>query len=269
MERRTRFIWTTLLASVLVSSAQSFVLSYAPDRIYVPKVMWPVGTCELAPDHVWQIGGTSTQAQTARQLALQQHPNWTVTCSGEEAPGQVVVKDYEAWLQGRNGSVVRAGALLEFDYLSTSPSLSSYRFLQIIYTNSPYAGATSPYIDPFEADDELPFYWTGDEEDDYRGPGSYTFFDSPYRGYDGTYAITWAAALFLTQYDAAQNSLVIRDGVYWGWGTVGVAEPTPGLWSPDKYAPVDKMGKFATVPEPTSLVTLVIGALALMRRGRK
>ena len=99
-----------------------------------------------------------TQASKAKSLIEAMKPGWTVSL-GTDAPGRVEVSTYKAVEEyGGSGQVTRAGARLDFDYISSDPSLSNYRFVQVVYTPHPQPGAPSDgYLDPWVNDDPAPY----------------------------------------------------------------------------------------------------------------
>jgi hypothetical protein len=252
-----------VLATCVAVSAQSgaFTLSHDPNRIYIPVEEGGGGRTELDPDHVWQTLGTHTHGESAKSLIEAGWPDWNVSTSGTGAPGTVTVHEYIAWQQYNSlGQVQIAGAGLVFDYTSTDPSFENYRFVQVIYTNDPLHGATSPYLDPSNRTWDTPFYDPEDERLDLVTGNTYQFLDYPSRSYDGTNTISWAAALWLCEWTVVGgvNHLTIRDGVYWGWKTFG--HTGSGGTGSDRHSPV---------PEPASIMALGAGLLLVARRRKR
>ncbi|HEX5014486.1 MAG TPA: hypothetical protein VFV72_10045 [Candidatus Limnocylindrales bacterium] len=88
------------------------------------------------------------------------------------------------------------------------------KFTQVIETNKPLNGASSPYTDPHPNDDEKPFYWTDPEQE--RFPT--TFKDHPKRnpptGGEVTY---WQATLALNGVNEETKSVVGFDYITYGF----------------------------------------------------
>jgi hypothetical protein len=83
-----------------------------------------------------------------------------------------------------------------------------FKFTQVIETNDPLHGATSPYVDPHPNDDTKPFYWTDAEQTKYPT----TFRDAPSRtAPTGTTAIWWQATLGLNGVNEGTKSVTGYD----------------------------------------------------------
>lgn len=252
----TRGLAAGALTASLAAQSNAFYLYYTEDRTYVPSLTLGGGHTYLNPENVYKIDSSSTEAIDAENLIEAGWPAWSVSRSSSDAPGEVAVSNYSA-LQYYDGSghVTDAGAQLEFDYISSHSSFPYYRFVHVIYASD----ASGPYLDPTPGNDYYPFYYTEEENLERRSGTHYYFGDEPSRVYDGSQAIGWAGALFLVEWYSAfgQNALVIHDGVYWGWNTIGTGESD--LWGG---------GGGASVPEPGTLVALVALTASAMRMRR-
>lgn len=89
-----------------------------------------------------------------------------------------------------------------------------FKFTQVIETNNPLHGATSPYVDPHPNDDSKPFYWTDAEQTKYPT----TFRDAPGRtAPTGTAATWWQATLGLNGVNEATKSVTGYDYLTYGF----------------------------------------------------
>jgi hypothetical protein len=88
------------------------------------------------------------------------------------------------------------------------------KFTQVIETNKPLNGASSPYTDPHPNEDEKPFYWTDSEQEQYPT----TFKDHPKRnppmGGEVTY---WQATLALNGVNEETKTVTGIDYVTYGF----------------------------------------------------
>jgi hypothetical protein len=119
-------------------------------------------------------------------------------------------------------------------------SFDSLQFVQVVSTNDPLGGTTSPYVDPRPGDDnggppapQLPFYFTLDEIAEQKDPlaRTFSFSDFPARPCrDHPDCINWSADLYLASWDGALDGLGngtvhMYDGIRWGWDLYCVPEP--------------------------------------------
>jgi hypothetical protein len=143
--------------------------------------------------------------------------------SGGNAPGTLTVTDYQA----RIASLSSAGGRLQVNYArgASVPSGTQLRWIQVIDTNQPLGGSTSPYLDPRPDTDNLPFYYDdvppGLSEYDiekFSTDSTLSFSDFSRRTFSGalTSPIQWTAKLYLTEFDRPNESILIRDGIQWG-----------------------------------------------------
>jgi hypothetical protein len=77
-----------------------------------------------------------------------------------------------------------------------------FRWTQVIDTNTPLGGGTSPYVDPHPNDDTKPFYWTDAEE----AASPCQFRDFPSRNPPASGATYWQATLGLNGVDEATKT---------------------------------------------------------------
>jgi len=78
-----------------------------------------------------------------------------------------------------------------------------FRWTQVIDTNAPLGGASSPYVDPHPNDDTKPFYWTDAEE----ASSPCHFKDTPSRTPPASGAIYWQATLGLNGVNDATKTV--------------------------------------------------------------
>ena len=89
-----------------------------------------------------------------------------------------------------------------------------FKFTQVIETNDPLHGATSPYVDPHPNDDTKPFYWTDAEQTKYPT----TFKDAPSRtAPTGTTATWWQATLGLNGVNEGSKTVTGYDYLTYGF----------------------------------------------------
>lgn len=89
-----------------------------------------------------------------------------------------------------------------------------FKFTQVIETNDPLHGATSPYVDPHPNDDTKPFYWTDAEQTKYPT----TFRDAPSRtAPTGTAATWWQATLGLNGVNEGAKTVTGYDYLTYGF----------------------------------------------------
>ena len=258
-KRLTRVLAVGALIFSLAAQSNAVGLYYLENATYIPTESGGGGYTYLDPQYATHITSSSYQAVDAENLIEAGWPTWNVS-RGSDAPGNIEISWHAArqWYNS-SGAVTTAGGDLKCDYIGTLPSFANYRWIQVIYTNSPPGGASSPYLDPVPNSDILPFYWDEQENITNRVGMHYKFEDGPYRAYNGSPAISWNGALFLAEWTqpGGGTTLVIRDGLWWGWRTIG-----PGgndFWGG---------GNDASVPEPGTLVAIVAFAAAATRKGR-
>ena len=102
-----------------------------------------------------------------------------------------------------------------------------FKFTQVIDTNAPLHGASSPYVDPHPNDDTKPFYWTDAEQAKYPT----TFKDKPSRNPPtGTNVTYWRATLALNGVNETTKTVTGYDYMTYGFtmdaaGNVKVSYP--------------------------------------------
>lgn len=88
------------------------------------------------------------------------------------------------------------------------------KFTQVIETNKPLNGASSPYTDPHPNEDEKPFYWTGPEQEQYPT----TFKDHPKRNPPMGGEVThWQATLALNGVNEESKTVTGIDYITYGF----------------------------------------------------
>jgi len=213
----TQTFATLLLASVLqAASAADYALSADGNSVVRST---PISSISSA-------GFDATLITSA-------YDGWTVTKATAATGGSIAVNTYEAaW-----ASATLGGAKITAGYTQSNavPAGSSLQWIQVITTNVPLNGATSPYLDPVPNDDTLPFYWNSTPGDlAHAAPTSKSvkFDDFSRRGTASlatTNPINWNAQLYLAEYDGNKN-VIVRDGISWGWSmkpaTVGTSTGT-------------------------------------------
>ncbi len=130
--------------------------------------------------------------------------------------GTLSVTSYKAGFNGATG-----GAEIEALFARASaPAAGSYlEWVQVLNTNAPLGGNTSPYLDN-AADTSKPFYsLTSANTSPGLAAGQLNFYDFSKRNpslLSTTNPVTWDAKLYPVVADANQV-LTVYDGVSWGW----------------------------------------------------
>ena len=140
---------------------------------------------QLDPQDLSHIGGTSWQADVAKDLILAGWENRSVVLSEYDLPGTATVNTYSVEHVVVDGHVTLAGTQLSFKYETTDSIYPDLHYVQVIWTNYP-TGGVSPYLD--RQDVEFYYYSEGQESNTHDEDG-YFYFDRAMRSYDGTNAI--------------------------------------------------------------------------------
>ena len=161
-------------------------------------------------------------------LVSSAYPGWTVN-NNPAVGGSFATSTYTAGWAGGAGGATFKGSYSQTNAVSTGKQLN---YIQIIHTNDPLGGATSPYLDPQPNDDTLPFYWTNAEASGFGTSKTVSFSDFSKRdpaSLSTINPITWMADLYPVEYDGA-TTVNVGNGVQWGWtmnkATVGSASGT-------------------------------------------
>ncbi|SEL89348.1 PEP-CTERM protein-sorting domain-containing protein [Roseateles sp. YR242] len=211
--------WNGLLLLVFALPASAADYALSPDGNTVVRV-------------VPQTTISSASFNTA--LLTGEYPGWTVSLANA-AGGVVTPGTYTAGWQGGGG-----GAMFTASYSQTNAVAAGHQlhWVQVIDTNQPAGGTSTPYIDPRPNDDTLPFYWTTAEVAGKSTSKTVSFSDfsrRPPTALSSVNPVTWNASLYAVEYDG-NNSITVHDGVSWGWNmkpaTVGnsggvFASPSP------------------------------------------
>jgi hypothetical protein len=121
--------------------------------------------------------------------------------STEESPG-----DQDQGTSVSTFNSTAAGVNVEIDGVGCSTSADfpdGFRWTQVIETNAPLGGASSPYVDPHPNDDTKPFYWTDAEE----ANSPCHFSDAPSRTPPATGTKYWRATLGLNGVNEATKTV--------------------------------------------------------------
>lgn len=138
---------------------------------------------------------------------------WTATTG---TGGALSVTSYNAGFKsGIGGGEIKA----LYDHGSALGSGESLEWVQVINTNVPLGGATSPYLDNAGKPSQ-PFYtYTAENRDPSLPPEKLNFYDFSKRdpaSLSTTNPIEWNAALYPVVWDGG-TALTVQDGVTWGW----------------------------------------------------
>jgi len=154
------------------------------------------------------------------QVTVDPNP-FSVYCGTKKA-GEIKIENYyknENFL--RNG-VPWSGAVMEAlfnedpNFCLPGEDIANLRWIQAVTAGTNTIG-TPPYLDPFNRDDGLPFYWTEAENaDPADGKNGTRFFDAPAQAVSNpNNDITFEAALFCVDLSTMQMSFL--GGFEWGY----------------------------------------------------
>jgi hypothetical protein len=225
-----------------------------------------------------------TYDKTEENILTSNFSSWTFNNSTGELPGSYDIARCDA---GRAESQFPTTPnnwdnnilhFFEVDYNNSGlppiiPAGGNLTWIQFIYTNYPKIEKSSqPYVDPQPNDDNMPFYFTGDEMKDNNAFGlglkiynrnndkvNMTFYDSPARDWKGIVQknlnpMTWKAHLYAAVWNSTKIVTVIYKGVEWGfqitwadlgqqaagpavpWNSGGVAGDKDWILGPDLYS---------------------------------
>ncbi|MFO0973411.1 MAG: hypothetical protein U1A27_08250 [Phycisphaerae bacterium] len=177
------------------------------------------------PPEIIPTGGTSFFDDKLSQ----QFPTWQFSSALNPLNGRFIVSKYKAV-----GACNKVGAQFTVffdDGDDDLPPLGSTHWIQVTYSNHPLTGAhgTPEYKVDIAGGTANPYY----DRAGYAGPRF--FEDDPSRP-DALLYHYWVAELYLVEQTAA-NSVIIHDGIRWGWR--------------NRYA----------APEPSALLLLAMGGL--------
>ncbi|MGH8684274.1 MAG: choice-of-anchor K domain-containing protein, partial [Nitrosospira sp.] len=169
---------------------------------------------ELSPDGSAVVRlvpqGTVTAGSLDTSLL---NSGWTATT---DTGGALSVTSYNAGFKsGLGGAEIKA----LYDHGSALGSGKSLEWVQVINTNAPLGGATSPYLDNAGKPSQ-PFYtYTVENRDPSLPPEKLNFYDFSKRDpatLSTTNPIEWNAALYPVVWDGGK-ALTVQDGASWGW----------------------------------------------------
>lgn len=210
-----------VLASLSIASLSMSWSAYAADYA-------------LSPDGSAVVRLTSQATIGAGTLSSGLLPSGWTSTSG--SGGSLAVTTYRAGFSGATG-----GGEIEalFNLGGAAPAGSYLEWVQVLNTNAPLGGNTSPYLDN-AANTAKPFYsLTAANTTPGLPAGQLNFYDFSKRNpslLSLTNPITWNAQLYPVVANA-QQQLTVYDGVSWGWTmkkamvgstTATFTDPAPG-----------------------------------------
>jgi len=92
-----------------------------------------------------------------------------------------------------------------------------FNWIQVIDTNAPLDGRSSPYVGVDPSSNGAPFYWTDQELETYIGNSTLDFIDYPVRGPRKDQDVKWRAMLIPTKWDGGRSVELFYQGAIW-WG---------------------------------------------------
>jgi hypothetical protein len=160
---------------------------------------------------------------------------WTFDYTFTSLSGTLYVDEYKAGYKAAH----HGGGEINLRYKKGTGDPASLHWVQLITTNKPLNGATSPYIDPYPNDgsDGAPFYYhSGEIADHTNGSKDYGFgknYDLHFYDYSSRIhplpvpfpPITWTAELYLVEWDGAKK-VTFHNGIEWGWEMTPTPEPS-------------------------------------------
>ncbi|GAB2882292.1 hypothetical protein GCM10027277_59020 [Pseudoduganella ginsengisoli] len=167
--------------------------------------------------------------------------DWTAAAG---SGGSMAITNYDAQFKdAKGGAEMRA----LYDNGGALGSGKSLEWVQIVTTNAPLGGATSPHLDN-QGKPAEPFYtFTAQNRDPALPAEKLNFYDFPKRNIsrlDTVDSVDWDAKLFPV-IRGADKALTVKDGVTWGWT---MKKATVG----------DVSGKFGN-PAPATAVVSGVG----------
>lgn len=185
-----------------------------------PYALSPDGSAVVRVTPSTSLGSGSFDAS----LITAAYTGWTVNQSAAASGGSVTLGSYDAgWKDGLGGAKLTA----TYAQSNNVAAGSLLHWVQVIDTNLPIGGVSSPYLDPRPNDDSLPFYLTPSEQLAASTGKTTSFYDFSRRdpaSLSSTNPITWNALLYQVEYDG-NTSVTVRDGLSWGWN---MKPATPG-----------------------------------------
>jgi hypothetical protein len=168
----------------------------------------------LSPDGAVVYRLTTQQTIPASTLDTALLPaSYSVTLGSSGSPS---VTTYNAGYDGGGGGQITAlyglGAPL--------PTGDVLQWVQVVNTNDPANGATSPYLDN-AANPSQPFYsYTSENRDPNLPANQLNFYDysrRPPGDVSATNSVNWSANLYPALWNTSTNALTVENGVSWGW----------------------------------------------------
>ena len=212
--KSNHFIPVTLIAALsgaLTLSADVTIVNPAGAN-HTPKSTCPAldGSNQLKPDPATHLPPPQAGQGVLAELANgdSPFPGWTFN-AGAALSGTLTINYYHSVFEDTHYS----GANIKATYTPGAGDPATLRFVQMIETDDPATGATSPYIDPYPNDDPtnapLPFYWTEKQTKKY----GLTFSDASRRYHPPTSSVTWRGNLYLTSWDGkTPGTVTVHDG---------------------------------------------------------
>lgn len=239
MKTRHPLAWFVAPYLIVVSNAVGQITIVNPGgAAHIANSNCPAGdgANALQPDPVGYLPPPAAGAAILTELAGGDTPfaGWTFNV-GTAFSGTLTIDKYQSKFVADHNS----GGDIDIRYqrAATDCPAANLRWIQMVTTSDPLAGATSPYIDPFPSDDpagmDRPFYWTEAEHPTYSGGANFDlrFVDFSKRFHPPNSNVTWRADLYLVCWDGNTPGVVtIRDGVRWGWNASCTVVPTVSEW---------------------------------------
>lgn len=158
---------------------------------------------------------------------------WTLSFSDTPIQAELNIATYHAY--DDNSSTGLGGAEINISWTPTAGQ-QNLKWIQAIHTNRPRHESSEWYLDVLRLRKELPPVYPYSYSD-------YHFYDKPGRYFEPGEYIYWNAYLYLANVDRNTKSVVVYEGLSWGF-TINCV----------------------TVPEPSSILIIITGLTGIITR---
>jgi hypothetical protein len=223
----------------------------------------------LKPDPVKSLSSVSQALKDELAGGDTSFAGWTFDYTFTSLNGTLYVDLYKAGYKAAH----HGGGEINLRYKKGTGDPTNLRWVQLITTNNPIGGATSPYIDPYPNDDDAvdgPFYYcdppgnalcdkfdiskrvNGNTDYGFGKDYSLHFYDFSSRTHPLPVPfppITWRAELYLVEWDGAKK-VTFHNGIEWGWEMTPTPEPSTLVLLASGLAGCLAVGYYRRNPRP-------------------